>query len=220
MYWKVISQTFSNVLGLNNKINILKGIDSSQQSIQIEETVQKIENTMNQEVDGKISIKSKKNNSKILVDELRGITTIDLVFKATNLLEKICWLIILLIGTIWACYFITLQFKLFQESPYIVSKADTNADLYYPAMTVCSGGSTKYAIAERMGNYIKSKSEVLKSYPSLNIQNIQQPVLICLRSRFISKYISKYFILSAMDDLYVYINNCYYEHQRKLGCKV
>ena len=82
----------------------------------------------------------KPRKMKVLEAELRGITTIDFVYKAANIIEKIFWLIILLIGTIWACYFITLQFQLWTEQPSIVTNAlDFDlADLSFPAMTICS----------------------------------------------------------------------------------
>ena len=78
--------------------------------------------------------------SKVLVDELRGITTIDLAFKAASILEKIWWVTILLIGTIWACYFIEIQFELWDEQPSIVTKADNFdlSDLNFPAISICS----------------------------------------------------------------------------------
>ena len=41
----------------------------------------------------------------------------------------------------------------------------TNAklsDLKYPAMTICSKASNKFAIAERMGNYLNGNSKKLK----------------------------------------------------------
>ena len=83
-------------------------------------------------------IKPRKIN--VLEAELRGITTIDFVYKAANIIEKIFWLIVLLIGTIWACYFITLQFQLWTEQPSIVTNALNVdlADLNLPAMTICS----------------------------------------------------------------------------------
>ena len=78
--------------------------------------------------------------SKVLVDELRGISTIDLAFKASSILEKIWWVTILLIGTIWACYFIEIQFELWNEQPSIVTKADNFdlSDLNFPAISICS----------------------------------------------------------------------------------
>ena len=46
---------------------------------------------------------------KEVLVELRNITTIDLACKTSNLLEKILWSLIGIIGTIWAAYFVTLQ---------------------------------------------------------------------------------------------------------------
>ena len=88
----------------------------------------------------KKSIKTCRNDYKALVKELRGITTIDLAFKSTNIVEKIMWVIILLIGTFWVCYFIQLQFQIWAEQPSIVTTAENVklSDLNYPAMTICS----------------------------------------------------------------------------------
>ena len=46
---------------------------------------------------------------KELFVQLRNVTSIDLAYKAANVLEKILWVLIGLIGTVWAVYFITLQ---------------------------------------------------------------------------------------------------------------
>ena len=84
--------------------------------------------------------KKGQNNYKVLVEELRGITTIDLAFKSGNIVEKVMWMIILVIGTFWACYFIQLQFQIWAEQPSIVTTAENVklSDLNYPAMTICS----------------------------------------------------------------------------------
>ena len=98
--------------------------------------------------------------------ELRNITTIDLAFQAKNILEKILWVIIGIIGTVWVFYFIGVQFKFWAQHPYHVTKGDFKlADINYPAITICSKGSTKYGIAERLGNYIDSSKVRLKDFP-------------------------------------------------------
>ena len=98
--------------------------------------------------------------------ELRNITTIDLAFQAKNILEKILWAIIGIIGTVWVFYFVGIQFSLWEQHPSIVTKIDYElADVSYPAITVCSKGSTKYAIAERLGNYIDSSKVRVKDFP-------------------------------------------------------
>ena len=92
---------------------------------------------------------------QVIFDELRNITTIDLAHKAANILEKTLWASIGIVGTIWAFVFIESQFQLWNENPWLTTKADVDlSQLQYPAITFCSEGSTKYAIAERLGNYI------------------------------------------------------------------
>ena len=103
---------------------------------------------------------------KDVLSELRTITTIDLAHKATSLLEKLLWALIGIIGTVWFFYFIGIQFKLWAQHPYLVIKGDFQlADINYPAITFCSKGSTKYAIAERLGNYIDSSKVRVKDFP-------------------------------------------------------
>ena len=92
---------------------------------------------------------------QMIFDELRNITTVDLAYKAGCFLEKLLWVTIGIIGTIWAFVFIESQFELWNESPWLTTRAHVPlAQLQYPAITFCSDGATKYAIAERLGNYI------------------------------------------------------------------
>ena len=95
----------------------------------------------------------------MIFDELRNITTIDLAHKTANVLGKILWATIGIVGTIWAFVFISSQFQLWNENPWLSSKADVDlSQLKYPAITFCSDGATKYAVAERLGNYIDPAS--------------------------------------------------------------
>ena len=92
---------------------------------------------------------------QIIFDELRNITTVDLVYNARCFFEKLLWATIGIIGTIWAFVFFESQFKLWNESPWLTTRAHVHlSEVQYPAITFCSDGSTKYAIAERLGNYI------------------------------------------------------------------
>ena len=83
---------------------------------------------------------NKNTPTRSLVEEIRGITTIDLAFKANNVLEKILWIIILLLGTVWASYFITVQFRQWVEHPSIITKEEfvMLSDIDFPVMTICS----------------------------------------------------------------------------------
>ena len=95
--------------------------------------------------------------SKIL-EELRTFGTVDLACKATNILEKALWIAILMTGTLWAVYFIILSLKELQKDQTIVSKGSVKLnELNYPAITVCSEVSPKYALAEQLGNFFDTE---------------------------------------------------------------
>ena len=51
---------------------------------------------------------------------MRTIVTIDLTFKAGNIIEKLFWASLAVLGTIWAIYFVTLVFE--DKNPIIVTK--------------------------------------------------------------------------------------------------
>ena len=98
-----------------------------------------------------------------ILEELRTIGTVDLACKATNILEKALWIAILMTGTLWAVYFISLSLKELQKNQTIVSKGSVKLnELNYPAITVCSEVSPKYAIAEQLGNYYDTEKELPK----------------------------------------------------------
>ena len=70
-------------------------------------------------------------------------------------LEKIFWTVILLIGIGWAIWFIPDQFKLWKRNPPIITKLSVDlSEVPVPAITIVSPCSTKFAIAEHLGNYM------------------------------------------------------------------
>ena len=88
--------------------------------------------------------------------ELKNIRSLELISIATNVVEKILWGIFGLCGIAWAFYFLPWNFQIWMENPSYLTKADIElAEIDYPAITIATPGSTKYAIAERLGNYIK-----------------------------------------------------------------
>lgn len=92
---------------------------------------------------------------------IRSILFIDLTSKATNVVEKLFWLTIGLMGVVWVGVFMTALVT--QRNTVTVRNYETKlSELKYPAMTICSKASTKYAIAERMGNYLNGNFEKLK----------------------------------------------------------
>ena len=102
-------------------------------------------------------MKSKSTLYEEAFAELRNITTIGLAHKAANFLEKGLWAFIGITGTIWAFYFISHQFISFDQNASVLIQGNSEeTKLKYPAITICPEVSTKYGIAERLGNYIDS----------------------------------------------------------------
>ena len=65
---------------------------------------------------------------------MRGIISIDLTFKASNLLEKLVWTVIGLFGVSWAIYFII--YLMTSKNPFTETSLDVKlSDMKYPAMT-------------------------------------------------------------------------------------
>ena len=96
-----------------------------------------------------------KASRKKLLDGLRNITIIDLACKSANIFEKTLWILIGTIGAIYAIYFISFQFLTLEKQSSVLVQEDGNlVKLKFPAITICPKVSTKYGIAERLGNYI------------------------------------------------------------------
>ena len=90
-----------------------------------------------------------------IVNELKHIQTVGSAFRAENLLEKIFWALIGILGIAWAFYFLPLQYSLWTNNPAMISLKNVPlSDLDYPSLTLFPNGITKYAIAERLGNYL------------------------------------------------------------------
>ena len=49
---------------------------------------------------------SLKTRFQDLIEEIKNITTLNLAFNGGNILEKVFWITIFIIGTVWAIYFI------------------------------------------------------------------------------------------------------------------
>ena len=85
-------------------------------------------------------------------DELQKISTVGLACTSKSLLEKLSWTALLIIGLMWMVFVLTNQFQDWEENAGIVTKG--KFELKYPAITICPKVSTKYAIAEQLGNFL------------------------------------------------------------------
>ena len=98
-----------------------------------------------------------KEELRNLVSELKNVRTIDLASVSRTVLEKFFWMIIGILGIGWAIYFLPNQFELWPNNPSIISLKDVPlSEIPYPSISILPQGITKYAIAERLGNYVLS----------------------------------------------------------------
>ena len=99
--------------------------------------------------------------TKLFTNELKGIKSFDLVLKATNVLEIIFWGTIFIGGMIWAWIFLFSEVQSWQRNPSVVSNKNVKlSDIPIPAVTFCSQSTTKFAIAERLGNYLNPDDDL------------------------------------------------------------
>ena len=81
------------------------------------------------------------------------------------------------------------------------------SDINYPAITMCSKGSTKYALAERLGNYFDPKYELPDE-----LLFLRSEFLMCAISLDMEKYFKKW---KKATNSY----NCLLKTETYEGCK-
>ena len=88
-----------------------------------------------------------------LAGEIKTIGSIELAIKAKSILEKFLWITFFIVGIGWLAYFMKGTFE--DVNPTTSMRLTKKIEeLNYPAITICSDVTTKYAIAEQFGNYL------------------------------------------------------------------
>ena len=87
--------------------------------------------------------------------ELKNVQTVGLLSTSTNVLENIIWATFGIIGIAWAFYFVPQNYKVWENNPSIITQANMDlSQIQYPAISIATSGTPKYAIAERLGNFV------------------------------------------------------------------
>ena len=75
-----------------------------------------------------------------VIEKLNSITTIELLSNASSLIEKILWLLFVIIGICWGYHFMKYEMiDTWKEQPKIIFKSNVDLmSLTYPAITFCS----------------------------------------------------------------------------------
>ena len=100
-----------------------------------------------------------------LAGEIKTIGSIELAIKAKSILEKFLWIAFFIVGVGWLGYFMKGTFE--DVNPTTSMRLTKKIEeLNYPAITICSDVTTKYAIAEQFGNYL-DPAELPKEFEDL-----------------------------------------------------
>ena len=100
-----------------------------------------------------------------LKQEVLKVKTIELVNRASRVLEKLLWIAIAISGTVWFLSFMSFQFKIWNEN--LTFRTESNvvlSDIDRPAVTFCSKTANKYGIVERLGNHINPKAKLNQEF--------------------------------------------------------
>ena len=160
-----------------------------------------------------------KSSLKNVSNELKGgIKTIDLASKSVTSLEKLLWYVVCMSGMIWAAWFVPTQFQIWMNNPTTIMKKEMTLDeVDYPAVSILTPGIPKYAIAERLGNYISTEKMPTEI---INIRNLYAKCAMVL-SQDNSGATNP--IHKDRDFYDEYLSQCIYwipTESHKMGCKV
>ena len=100
-----------------------------------------------------------------LKQEVLKVKTIDLVNRASRVLEKLLWIAIAISGTVWFLSFMSFQFKIWNEN--LTFRTESNvvlSDIDRPAVTFCSKTANKYGIVERLGDHINPNANLNQEF--------------------------------------------------------
>ena len=107
-------------------------------------------------------------NLEHLKDELRNITTLNLIASTSSILEKIFWALIAIFGTLFIYDVVYIQLDYWQENPSLVTKEILPlSNLPLPSITFCHKGFQKYGPVETLANFIDPNRKVPKEILSI-----------------------------------------------------
>ena len=86
-------------------------------------------------------------------ETLKGtiVGTLSLCFKASNIIEKICWFLMWILGSIYVSVIIFDMFESWNLNPTISRRKWIDlSEVEAPAMTFCHQGNTRLEVADRL----------------------------------------------------------------------
>ena len=88
------------------------------------------------------------------------IVSLKQAFEAGHFLEKLIWICLGSLGSVYFGYLLVSQVNSWDEKFLLISKLQKSIEeIEFPTITFCNQKSTKYAISERIGNALDMNSE-------------------------------------------------------------
>lgn len=113
-----------------------------------------------------------------LKEQLKAILSFKLMISSSSVLEKLFWFVISFGGTVYIIYILTSQFSYWEENATLITKGSKPlSDVKLPAVTFCHKGMQKYAIAEKLINFIDPQKEIPKEIFEIRNEAIKAQVM-------------------------------------------
>ena len=107
-------------------------------------------------------------NMHIIKDELRNITTLNLIANTSSILEKILWALIAILGTLFIYDVVYIQLDYWQVNPTLATiEIHHLSNMPIPSVTFCHKGFQKFGPVENLANFINPEKEVPKEILSI-----------------------------------------------------
>ena len=127
------------------------------------------------------------------------IVSLKQAVEASRWIERLIWIFLGVVGSAYFAYLLVSQVNSWDENFVLVSKQQRSInEIDFPAVTFCAQGSTKYAIAERIGNALHKESDFVKKN-LLPMKNDLMKIVIKLNG---GKYFARNCVIKSNSDFY------------------
>ena len=98
---------------------------------------------------------TKTRHHEALTNQFNNFSSIEFIFKATNIIEKLIWITISVCGTVWIGSILSIQIIQWKENPVLIRQENLDlTDMTYPAVTFCPQTISEFSIAEGFGSFL------------------------------------------------------------------
>ena len=126
------------------------------------------------------------------------IGTLSLSVNATNIIEKICWLFIWLLGSILTSMFINEQIESWKRNPIIASRLWVDlSEIPYPAITFCHQGNTRMEAVERLLEAADESSPKIRHFRSWLLEKSVDQLVHSGSNPFSSSFSQNEYLISS-----------------------